>query len=133
MFSNLIVHQFERVFKDWMLIVFMKRVVRPWGDFRQFVLNEKCTVKILSVKPFGELSLQKHNRRREMWYFLTDGFVQIGSKKKKIIRGEVVNIRKGLAHRIFSKGGRVDVLEISFGTFDEKDEVRLEDKYGRAT
>jgi len=111
----------------------MKKVVRPWGGFLQFVLNEKCTVKVLSVKPFGVLSLQKHNRRREMWYFLSDGFVQIGSKSKKIMRGEVVNIRKGLAHRIFSKGGRVDVLEISFGTFDEKDEVRLEDKYGRAT
>ena len=109
----------------------MKRVVRPWGVFEQFVLNEKCTVKILKVRPFGELSLQKHKRRREMWYFLTDGWVQIGKAKKKVKKGEIVNIRKGVAHRVFSKGSKVEFLEICFGTFDEKDEVRLEDKYGR--
>lgn len=110
----------------------MKRVVRPWGDFKQFVLNGKCTVKILSVKPFGVLSLQKHKRRREMWYFLTDGWVQIGRRKRKVKKGERVVFGKGVAHRVFSKGSKVEVLEISFGFFDEKDEVRLEDKYGRA-
>lgn len=123
-----------------MLIVFMKRVVRPWGNFKQFVLNEKCTVKILSVKPFGELSLQKHSRRREMWYFLSDGWVcfasgekGVGRREKKFRKGDVVEIPKGKWHRLFSKGGKVEVLEICFGTFDEKDEVRLEDKYGRVS
>jgi mannose-6-phosphate isomerase-like protein (cupin superfamily) len=114
-----------------MLIVFMKKVVRPWGEFKQFVLNEKCTVKVHSVKPFGVLSLQKHKRRREMWYFLTDGWVQMGKGERKVKRGEVVNVGKGQVHRFFSKGSKVEVLEIAFGTFDEKDEVRLEDKYGR--
>ena len=109
----------------------MKEVKRPWGGFEPFVLNEKCTVKILKVKANGVLSLQKHKRRREMWYFLTDGWVQIGTKKKRVKKGERVVVGKGVAHRIFSKGGKVEVLEISFGTFDEKDEVRLEDKYGR--
>jgi len=110
----------------------MKRVVRPWGVFEQFALNEKCTVKILRVKPNGVLSLQKHKKRREEWVFLTDGWVQIGSVKRKVKKGERVVVKKGVAHRIFSKGGKVEVLEISFGNFDEKDEVRLEDKYGRA-
>ena len=110
----------------------MKEVRRPWGVFKQFALNEKCTVKILSVNSGGVLSLQKHKNRREMWYFLTDGWVQIGTRKKRVKKGEQVVIGKGRAHRIFSKGGKVEVLEVSFGTFDEKDEVRLEDKYGRA-
>jgi len=35
------------------------------------------------------------------------------------------------AHRLFAKKNKVEVLEISYGTFDEKDEIRLEDVYGR--
>lgn len=109
----------------------MKVVKKPWGDFKQFVLNKKCTVKILSVKPKGVLSLQKHKKRSEMWYFLTSGFMQIGDKKSKVKKGEVVNAGKNVAHRIYAGTTKVDVLEISFGEFDEKDIIRLEDKYGR--
>lgn len=110
----------------------MKKVERPWGDFRQFVLNKKCTVKVLTVKPNQILSLQKHKNRKEQWYFLTDGWVQIGTKKKKVMKDEIVNIKKMQAHRIFAKKKEIKVLEISFGKFDEKDEIRLEDVYGRS-
>lgn len=106
-------------------------VKRPWGDFKRFVLNQECTVKIISVKPGEELSLQYHNNRKEMWYFITDGFVQIGNKKKKIGKGEIVNIPKKTAHRASAGNKEAVFLEISFGYFDEKDEVRIEDKYGR--
>ena len=109
----------------------MKEVKRPWGLFKQFSLNEKTTVKILIVKPNQILSLQKHKKRKEMWHFLTDGYVQIGKKTKKIKEGESVVIQKMQAHRIFAKKNVVKVLEVSYGTFDEKDEIRLEDKYGR--
>ena len=109
----------------------MREVKRPWGDFKQFILNEKCTVKILTVKPNQILSLQKHKKRREQWYFLTGGWVQLGTKKKKIKKGETVNVPKMRAHRIFAKKKKVVVLEISYGTFDEKDEIRSEDVYGR--
>lgn len=109
----------------------MKVVKRPWGDFKQFLLNEKGTVKILTVKPKQVLSLQKHRNRTEQWYFLTDGWVQLGTKEKKIKKGEIINVPKMVAHRIFSKDKMVEVLEISKGNFDEKDEIRLEDIYGR--
>ncbi len=109
----------------------MKEVRRPWGKFEIFTLNEKSTVKILTVKPYEILSLQKHKHRKEMWYFLTDGWVQLGKKTKKIKEGDVVKIKKMQAHRLFAKNKKVKVLEISFGTFDEKDEIKLEDKYGR--
>ena len=109
----------------------MKEVKRPWGLFKQFSLNEKTTVKILIVKPNQILSLQKHKKRKEMWYFLTDGYVQIAKKTKKMKEGESVVIQKMQAHRIFAKKKGVSVLEVSYGTFDEKDEIRLEDKYGR--
>lgn len=109
----------------------VKVVHRPWGLFKQFVLNEKCTVKILEVKKNEELSLQKHKYRSENWYFITSGYVQLGKKVKKIREGELIKIGKNVAHRIIAKDKDVKVLEISFGKFNEHDEIRLEDKYER--
>ncbi len=109
----------------------MKIVKKPWGDFKQFTLNEKSTVKILKVSPDSILSLQKHKKRKELWYFITEGYLQIGKKKKKIKEGGIVIINKNIPHRLYAKDKEVIVLEISFGEFDENDIVRLEDKYGR--
>lgn len=109
----------------------VKKVSRPWGEFKRFALNEKCTVKILEVGSGQELSLQKHRKRKEVWYFLDAGVVEIGKRRKKVREGDVVNVLKNQAHRIIAYSGKVRVLEISFGKFDEKDEIRLEDRYGR--
>jgi mannose-6-phosphate isomerase len=109
----------------------MKVVKRPWGLFKQFALNEKCTVKILEIKPMEELSLQKHKKREETWYFLTSGTIQLGKHIKKIKEGEIIKIKKNTPHRILAGASKVQVLEVSYGDFDEKDEVRMEDKYHR--
>ena len=109
----------------------MKLVKKPWGDFKEFILNKKCTVKIITVKPHQALSLQIHNHRNERWYFLTDGYVQIGSKKKKIKKGGYLLINKKVPHRLYAESTSVHVLEIAQGHFYEKDITRLEDNYGR--
>ena len=109
----------------------MKEVKKPWGQEKHFIKNKKCTVKILEVKPNETLSLQKHKHRVEEWYFLTEGHVQIGNKKKKVKKGSLVRIPKMKAHRLFAKNKPAQVFEISYGKFEQKDEIRLEDKYGR--
>jgi len=109
----------------------MKEVKKPWGNFKQFVLNKKCTVKIIDVNPNGILSLQMHRKREEEWYFLTEGYVQLGDKIKKLKKGTLIKIPRNTVHRLFARNKLVSVLEISFGTFDEKDITRIEDKYGR--
>ncbi len=109
----------------------MRVVEKPWGHEKHFAKNEKRTVKILSVNPGEELSLQKHRYRVEEWFFLTDGWVQIGAKVKFFRKGDFVRIGKGKIHRLVAKRKRVEVLEVSFGKFLQSDEVRLEDKYGR--
>lgn len=109
----------------------VKTVHRPWGEFKQFALNKKCTVKIIEVKPKQELSLQKHKFRQEEWYFLTPGIVQVGKRKKKIKEGGFVKIEKNTPHRLIAGNKEVRVLEISLGEFREGDEIRLEDKYNR--
>lgn len=109
----------------------MKEVKKPWGWEKHFIENKKCTVKILEVKPNETLSLQKHKKRTEEWYFLTDGYVQLGNKKKKVKKATTIEILKNKPHRLFAKNKPVQALEISYGKFEQKDEIRLEDKYGR--
>lgn len=109
----------------------MKIVKKPWGVFKQFVLNQKCTVKILIINPNQELSLQVHRKRNENWYFLTPAIVQLGNKKFKVKKNQLVIVKKNTPHRVIAKN-KVEFLEISEGKFNENDEKRLEDKYGRS-
>ncbi|MAH07580.1 mannose-6-phosphate isomerase [Candidatus Pacearchaeota archaeon] len=109
-----------------------KTVKRPWGEFKQFTLNEKSTVKILIVKPKQVLSLQYHKKRREFWKVLEGpAKIVIGNKTLRGKKGDEFNIPVKKKHRLGAYNKIVKVLEISFGIFDEKDEVKLEDKYGR--
>jgi len=109
----------------------VKEVIRPWGRFKEFVKNKKCTVKILEIKPKQELSLQYHKKREEMWYFLDKAVVQLGKRKIKVNGGNIIKIPKKRPHRIISESNKIRVLEISLGNFKEGDEIRLEDDYGR--
>lgn len=109
----------------------MKEVRRPWGNFKRFALNEKCTVKLLTINPNQESSLQSHKKRTEDWYFLSTGKVIVGNKKFSVKKGDFVHIKKNEKHRIIATGKKVQLIEISFGTFDEHDEKRFSDKYGR--
>lgn len=105
---------------------------RPWGKFERFTLNEKTTVKIVTVSPRGELSLQFHRHRSEFWRILK-GRAQITIGRKIITAGagREIFIPRGAQHRIKALGKEIQFLEISFGQFSEKDIVRLADKYGR--
>ncbi len=109
----------------------MKKVIRPWGNFKEFAKNKKCTVKILEIKPGQAFSLQYHNKREENWYFLESGTAIVGDKKIKFKEGDIIRVSRKTKHRIIAGKKRVRVLEVSYGDFDENDIVRLEDKYGR--
>ncbi len=105
---------------------------RPWGNFKQFVKNEKATVKILTVEPNQELSLQLHNKREEFWRVISGTpIIEIDDKKIQASVGDEFFIKAKQKHRITAEDQKAEILEISFGEFDEEDEVRLEDKYGR--
>ena len=109
----------------------MKEVIRPWGNFKQFALNKECTVKLLTLKPNQELSLQSHKNRTENWYFLDRGIAQIGDKKIRVKEGSYIKVKKNQKHRIKALGNKLRIIEIAFGKFEEHDEKRFEDKYGR--
>ncbi len=109
-----------------------KSVKKPWGGFIEYATNAKCTVKIITVKKGGVLSLQSHSHRKEHWIAMDEGLTAIiGKRKIRMKKGQLAAVPKGAVHRIMaSRSARF--LEISFGHFDENDIVRYEDKYGRA-
>ena len=105
---------------------------RPWGNFERFTLNEKTTVKIITVEPGGVLSLQTHEHRSEFWKIISgNGTVIIGDNETKALPGDTFFISEHAKHRLEAGDTTLVALEIAFGDFDEKDIDRLEDKYGR--
>lgn len=111
-----------------------KLEVRPWGSFTRYTHNELSTVKIINVLPNQQLSLQYHEKREEFWRILRGtATLIIDGKTIQANPGEEFYIKKGESHRIAALGDEVEILEISFGEFDESDIVRLEDKYGRTS
>ena len=106
---------------------------KPWGSFEQFTFNEQSTVKLIHVNPHQQLSLQYHKNREEFWRVLEgDPTITIGEKKYHAKKGDEFFIPKSTNHRIKANESNVTILEISLGTFDENDIVRIEDIYNRS-
>ncbi|MBS3128358.1 phosphomannose isomerase type II C-terminal cupin domain [Candidatus Woesearchaeota archaeon] len=107
-------------------------VERPWGKFELFTANQQCSVKILTIKPYSSISLQYHNHREEFWHIVVGSAkITIGDKTLQAKAGDEFFIPKKTNHRIETQNETLKVLEIMYGKFDEEDNVRLEDKYGR--
>ncbi len=105
---------------------------RPWGGFEQFTFNEQSTVKIITVKHGEAFSLQTHAEREEFWRVLSGfGTVTLDDKQLPAKVGDSFFVPRGTAHRAEANTEDLVLLEIAFGTFDENDITRLEDRYGR--
>ena len=115
----------------------MKKIIkyeeeRPWGSFVRFTLNEKSSVKIITLKPKQKTSLQFHKKRQEFWKVLDNPIrVTVGKRTWIAKPGEEIQVKKKELHRLEGISKAARVLEISQGEFDEKDIVRVEDIYGR--
>ena len=105
---------------------------RPWGHFERFTKNQKTTVKILTLNPNQEFSLQEHEHRTEFWkIILGDGVVRIGEQEFPANVGDEFLVEIKNLHRAKAGADGLKILEISFGDFDEEDIERVEDDYGR--
>lgn len=105
--------------------------VKPWGNFIQFCENKKCTVKILTIFPGEELSLQKHKQREEQWLILDgNGIITTEDDEYKCKPNDTFIIFKNMTHTAKAIT-KLKILEISFGHYDEEDIIRIKDKYKR--
>lgn len=112
--------------------IISKFAKKPWGDFKQFIENIPCSVKILTIKPKEELSLQYHQNRDEFWYILSGaGEIMINNKKYQAVSSKEFFILRKIPHQAKAGNKSLKILEISLGQFAETDIVRLSDKYNR--
>ena len=107
--------------------------IRPWGNFERFTLNEKTTVKIITVNAGESISLQTHEHRDEFWHVIKgSGIIHIGDTENQAHEGGSYFCPRHTEHRVSGGPDGTTFLEIAFGDFDENDIKRLEDRYGRA-
>jgi mannose-6-phosphate isomerase len=105
---------------------------RPWGNFRQYTLNEPTTVKLITVEAGQQLSLQRHRHRDELWVVLDEGLlIRVGDETVRASAGQEFFIPRGTLHRVASGPTTGRFVEVCFGLFDEGDIERLDDVYGR--
>lgn len=110
------------------------REERPWGEELWLTrgYSSPSMVKIITVKPGESLSLQFHHNRDEFWIVISgDGIAEIDDKKLPMQPGKDFFVPREMKHRISGGSTTLVFLELAFGDFDEKDIVRLEDRYGR--
>ena len=92
--------------------------IRPWGWFTIIYTEGDITIKRIHVNKNESTSLQYHKNRNEYWFNIDMSVIPTEPEIHRIF---------GI-HQII---GERDLIEISTGKFDEKDIVRLADKYGR--
>lgn len=104
---------------------------RPWGSWIRY--EDPVCFKTLRVEAGGELSLQRHKHRAELWVILEGSpLVTVGPQSRRLVPGDTVWISIGEIHRLLAIDGPALVLELQFGLSDEADIERLADRYGRA-
>jgi len=105
---------------------------RPWGEELWFTNDLPSKVKILVVSPGEAFSLQYHHNRDEFWHVISgNGTVEIGENKVETKAGDDHFVPRETKHRVTGGTEPLVFLELAQGEFDEKDIVRIEDRYGR--
>ncbi|MBU0455547.1 MAG: phosphomannose isomerase type II C-terminal cupin domain [Pseudomonadota bacterium] len=107
---------------------------RPWGNYKTLSLEKGYRVKILTVNPSGQLSLQKHQHRSEHWVIVAgEPTITIEESVETHHANESFFVPKGTLHRIenFTKK-TVVIVEVQVGDYlGEDDIIRYADVYGR--
>jgi len=111
-----------------------KKILRPWGNYETLIEDLKWKVKIITVKPFEQLSLQKHLHRSEHWVVVRgQALVQVDEKKMILKENESTYIPQGAKHRLSNNiDSPLVIIEIQTGSYLGEDDIqRFEDNYGR--
>lgn len=112
-----------------------KTYTRPWGTYRTLAMNDGFQVKVISVKPAGQLSLQKHFKRSEHWVVVQgEPTVTLNDAVRTYHVDEAIYIPIEAIHRIENHTEHmVKMVEVQVGQYlGEDDIVRLDDVYDRA-
>jgi len=96
---------------------------RPWGWWIALYSAKRFKLKLLYFKRTGQLSMQRHKKRHELWLFLFgSGEFYMETPPEK---GSAVLVRRHKWHQ-YTAHERTLVLEVQFGeSCNESDIERL--------
>jgi len=108
---------------------------KPWGFYKSTLYTELAQLKVITVFPDEELSLQEHKHREEHWVIIKgDAKIVLGESELFLNAGKYVYIPKSVKHQIvnLSKDENLIFAEVQLGEyFGEDDIIRYKDKYNR--
>ena len=112
---------------------------RPWGSFEVLLDAPDCKVKRIVVKAGKRLSLQRHEKRSEVWTCVSgEGIVTKqpphgAMENYGFAVGDVEKIPVNTIHRVEASPYQDLVfIEVQTGTYFGEDDIeRFEDDYGR--
>lgn len=116
----------------------MERVSKPWGY--ELILHDgrkdgsNYVVKLLHINTGHRTSLQKHIKKVESWYLLTNAKISMDGLGVKIDdtmfgSGSFLHVPINVIHRVSATDSDVEIVETSTTELD--DIVRIEDDYSR--
>ncbi len=108
---------------------------RPWGNYEVLMERPGYKVKVITVLPQGEISLQRHAHRNEHWYIVKGkGVLTKSGREIRVLAGDSVDGPVNEVHRIKNiDNENLIFIEVAKGDYlGEDDIIRFEDKYGRA-
>ena len=112
-----------------------KKIFRPWGFYVSVIEDNEWKVKMISVKPKEQLSLQRHKFRAEHWVVVKGtALIEINNKQFNLFENQSAFIPKESIHRLKNPGNKTLVLiEVQTGSYLGEDDIeRFNDSYGRA-
>lgn len=112
----------------------MEKTERPWGHYIVLEDLETHKVKHIVVKPGQKISLQKHQKRNEIWVVVAGaGNVHVNGNDWEVKTGNTVIVPVGFMHRIENIGkDNLEFVEVQTGTYFGEDDIqRFDDIYGR--
>lgn len=114
---------------------------RPWGQYEildEFQVTDgsgnDVAVKRHNMKPGGSFSYQSHKLRSEYWMLVQgEGKAIVDGVEKPMKPGDTAFVPVGAKHRFIntSQTQEAVIIEVMTGHYDEEDNTRYEDNYGR--
>lgn len=105
---------------------------RFWGEYKvldyvQYGDNEKSLTKHLMIENQKYISYQRHLHRREVWTVVNgEGEVILDGVRKKVKKGDVIQVEKGMKHTIRGEKN-LHIVEVQIGSeLTEEDIERFE-------
>ena len=107
--------------------------IRSWGTYEILYQDEIVVVKKLVIHPGHRFSYQTHAERAERWVFIQGkGEVTLNDASISVTDGSMIEVLRGDKHRAKNTGTEnLIFIEVMTGHYDELDNVRLADDYGR--